>query len=66
MLQLYKQILLANKLFTVQKLAAEIVSVLAMTLPDDKMRDCLTYRLLGVQDELGSWGHEYVRCARRF
>lgn len=32
-----------------------------MTLPDDKMRDCLQYRLLGPQDELGSWGHEYVR-----
>lgn len=48
----------------VQKLAAAIVSVLAMTLPDDKMRDCLQYRLLGSQDELGSWGHEYVRYGK--
>ena len=32
-----------------------------MTLADDKNRDCLNYRLIGAQDELGSWGHEYVR-----
>ena len=28
--------------------------------PEDK-RDCLFYHLLGVQEHVGTWGHEYVR-----
>jgi len=24
-------------------------------------RDCLKYRMLGSQEPVGSWGHEYVR-----
>nr|CAB3265241.1 26S proteasome non-ATPase regulatory subunit 2-like [Phallusia mammillata] len=38
---------------------ADIVSVLGMTISED--RECLKYRLLGSQEEIGSWGHEYVR-----
>ncbi|RXM99756.1 26S proteasome non-ATPase regulatory subunit 2, partial [Acipenser ruthenus] len=38
---------------------ADVVSVLAMTMSGD--RECLKYRLLGSQEELASWGHEYVR-----
>uniref|UniRef100_A0A8D3CL11 26S proteasome non-ATPase regulatory subunit 2 n=1 Tax=Scophthalmus maximus TaxID=52904 RepID=A0A8D3CL11_SCOMX len=43
-----------NKLF-----CADVVSVLAMTMSGE--RECLKYRLLGSQEELASWGHEYVR-----
>ncbi|TRY92231.1 hypothetical protein DNTS_023804 [Danionella cerebrum] len=38
---------------------ADVVSVLAMTMSSE--RECLKYRLLGSQEELASWGHEYVR-----
>lgn len=39
--------------------AADIISVLAMTMSGE--RECLKYRLVGSQEELASWGHEYVR-----
>ncbi|XP_077549884.1 regulatory particle non-ATPase 1 [Haemaphysalis longicornis] len=38
---------------------ADIVSILAMTISEE--RECLKYRLLGSREEIGSWGHEYVR-----
>ncbi|XP_021943715.1 26S proteasome non-ATPase regulatory subunit 2 [Folsomia candida] len=38
---------------------AEIVSVLAMTCTEG--RDCLNYKLFGIEGEIGEWGHEYVR-----
>uniref|UniRef100_A0A8C5CGN9 26S proteasome non-ATPase regulatory subunit 2 n=1 Tax=Gadus morhua TaxID=8049 RepID=A0A8C5CGN9_GADMO len=38
---------------------ADVLSVLAMTMSGE--RECLKYRLLGSQEELASWGHEYVR-----
>uniref|UniRef100_A0A9J8BFM1 26S proteasome non-ATPase regulatory subunit 2 n=1 Tax=Cyprinus carpio carpio TaxID=630221 RepID=A0A9J8BFM1_CYPCA len=38
---------------------ADVVSVLAMTMSSE--RECLKYRLQGSQEELASWGHEYVR-----
>ncbi|XP_067655757.1 26S proteasome non-ATPase regulatory subunit 2-like [Haliotis asinina] len=38
---------------------ADIVSVLGMTMSDG--RDSLQYRLKGSKEEIGSWGHEYVR-----
>ncbi|XP_055637853.1 26S proteasome non-ATPase regulatory subunit 2 [Toxorhynchites rutilus septentrionalis] len=43
------------------KLAAEIISVLAMTMGGGK--ECLVYRLLCEDDNatIGEWGHEYVR-----
>lgn len=42
-----------------QRFAADIISVLAMTMSGE--RECLKYRLVGSQEELASWGHEYVR-----
>lgn len=39
-----------------------MLSVLAMT-SAPTTRDTLKYRKLGTKDALGSWGHEYVRCA---
>lgn len=38
---------------------AEIVSVLSMTCTEG--RDCLNYKLFGIEGEIGEWGHEYVR-----
>lgn len=46
-------------LLTRQRFCADVVSVLAMTMSGE--RECLKYRLLGSQEELASWGHEYVR-----
>ena len=42
-----------------KKFCADIVSVLAMTMSEE--RECLKYRLLGKREEVGDWGHEYVR-----
>ncbi|XP_063243061.1 26S proteasome non-ATPase regulatory subunit 2 [Bacillus rossius redtenbacheri] len=42
-----------------KEFCADVISVLAMTMSDE--RDCLKYRLLGSQCEIGDWGHEYVR-----
>lgn len=46
-------------LVSLQRFAADIISVLAMTMSGE--RECLKYRLVGSQEELASWGHEYVR-----
>lgn len=42
-----------------KRFCADIVSVLGMTMSDS--RDCLKFRQLGSKEEIGSWGHEYVR-----
>uniref|UniRef100_A0A3P8PW36 26S proteasome non-ATPase regulatory subunit 2 n=1 Tax=Astatotilapia calliptera TaxID=8154 RepID=A0A3P8PW36_ASTCA len=42
-----------------KRFCADVVSVLAMTMSGE--RECLKYRLVGSQEELASWGHEYVR-----
>ncbi|XP_069134068.1 26S proteasome non-ATPase regulatory subunit 2-like [Argopecten irradians] len=42
-----------------KRFCADIVSVLGMTMSDG--RESLKYRLLGSKEEIGSWGHEYVR-----
>uniref|UniRef100_H2YBF9 26S proteasome non-ATPase regulatory subunit 2 n=1 Tax=Ciona savignyi TaxID=51511 RepID=H2YBF9_CIOSA len=42
-----------------KKFCADIISVLGMTISEE--RECLKYRLLGSQEDIGSWGHEYVR-----
>ncbi|VDP63227.1 unnamed protein product, partial [Schistosoma mattheei] len=46
-----------------QKLCADVVSVLGMTVTDqpETRYDTLTYRHLGCQGDIGAWGHEYVR-----
>ncbi|KAG1678341.1 26S proteasome non-ATPase regulatory subunit 2 [Nymphon striatum] len=43
----------------VKAFCADIISILAMTISEG--RDCLKYRLIGSVEEIGSWGHEYVR-----
>ncbi|AOW01142.1 YALI0B02860p [Yarrowia lipolytica CLIB122] len=40
---------------------ADVLSVLAMTYSGDGKRDALKFRLKSTTDDLGSWGHEYVR-----
>ncbi|XP_078696134.1 26S proteasome non-ATPase regulatory subunit 2-like [Branchiostoma floridae x Branchiostoma belcheri] len=42
-----------------KRFCADIVSVLAMVNSDQ--RECLKFRMLGSKEELGSWGHEYVK-----
>lgn len=42
-----------------KEFCADVISVLAMTMSDS--RDCLKYRLVGSQCDIGDWGHEYVR-----
>ncbi|UJR33872.1 hypothetical protein I4U23_021293 [Adineta vaga] len=42
-----------------KNLCADIVSVLAMTTIDTK--EVLKYRLLGSHQDMGMWGHEYIR-----
>eukprot|EP00955_Chlamydomonas_euryale_P023800 250757-Chlamydomonas_euryale.AAC.10 len=41
---------------------ADIVSVLATTVaPKEGERTALKFRLLGQTDDIGVWGHEYLR-----
>lgn len=42
-----------------KEFAADIISVLGMTISDK--RECLKYRFLSSRELVGSWGHEYVR-----
>ena len=38
-----------------------MLSVLGMTQGDEERLETLKYRLLAPSEELGAWGHEYVR-----
>lgn len=40
---------------------ADVLSVLGMTQGDEEKLDTLKFRLLAPSEDLGSWGHEYVR-----
>lgn len=40
---------------------ADVLSVLGMTQGDEEKLDTLKYRLAAPSQDLGSWGHEYVR-----
>ncbi|KAL9089955.1 MAG: hypothetical protein Q9165_005484 [Trypethelium subeluteriae] len=40
---------------------ADMLSVLGMTYSDEDRLDSLKYRLLSPSQDLGSWGHEYIR-----
>ncbi|ERF71574.1 26S proteasome regulatory subunit rpn-1 [Endocarpon pusillum Z07020] len=40
---------------------ADMLSVLGMTYGDEEKLETLKYRLLSQSDDLGSWGHEYIR-----
>ncbi|KAF2284106.1 hypothetical protein GH714_019070 [Hevea brasiliensis] len=54
-----------------KKYLADILSVLALTMSAEGERESLKYRLLGLEGDIGSWGHEYVRnlageCAQEY
>jgi 26S proteasome regulatory subunit N1 len=40
---------------------ADVLSCLAMTMAEEGSRASLKYKLVGSDDPVGSWGHEYVR-----
>jgi 26S proteasome regulatory subunit N1 len=42
-------------------LLSDILSILSMTHGDESNHLCLKYRLSGSQENLESWGHEYIR-----
>ena len=44
-----------------RKLLADILSVLAMTMGEEGQRESLKFKLQGSIDDIGTWGHEYVR-----
>ncbi len=44
-----------------KKMFADILSVLGMTFGTKDKLETLKYRLVGSQEPLASWGHEYVR-----
>lgn len=45
----------------VQNSLADVLSVLGMTQGDEEKLETLKYRLLAPSEDLGAWGHEYVR-----
>ena len=44
-----------------QNSLADVLSVLGMTQGDEEKLETLKYRLLAPSEDLGAWGHEYVR-----
>ncbi|KAK5965801.1 26S proteasome non-ATPase regulatory subunit 2 [Trichostrongylus colubriformis] len=42
-----------------KNLCADIISVLAMC--SDEKSDCINFRMKGMHEPIGDWGHEYVR-----
>ncbi|KAF2551341.1 hypothetical protein F2Q68_00033379 [Brassica cretica] len=44
-----------------KKCLSDILSVLALTMSAEGQRESLSYRLIGTEGDIGSWGHEYVR-----
>ena len=40
---------------------ADVLSVLAMTMAEEGSLESLRFKLLGDREDLGGWGHEYVR-----
>lgn len=44
-----------------KKLLADIISVLAMTMGNEELRETLHYKLKGTDEEPHLWGHEYNR-----
>lgn len=44
-----------------KKSLADVLSVIGMTFSDEDRQDTLKYRLLAPTEDIGSWGHEYVR-----
>ncbi|KAI9045218.1 26S proteasome regulatory complex [Aspergillus affinis] len=46
---------------SVKESLADMLSVLGMTYGDEEKLETLKYRLLTKSEDLGSWGHEYIR-----
>ncbi|KAJ3410476.1 proteasome regulatory particle base subunit [Chytridiales sp. JEL 0842] len=44
-----------------KKFLADILSVLAMSYSDDGKRESLKFKFQGLMEDVGLWGHEYVR-----
>jgi 26S proteasome regulatory subunit N1 len=45
-----------------RSMLADVVSLLATTVaPVEGLRKALKYRLMGGQEKIGEWGHEYLR-----
>ncbi|RID52574.1 hypothetical protein BRARA_G00027 [Brassica rapa] len=42
-----------------KKCLSDILSVLALTMSAEGQRESLSYRLIGTEGDIGSWGHEY-------
>ena len=42
-----------------KKVCADVLSCLSMVMSEK--RECLKYRLVGSDEDIGDWGHEYVR-----
>lgn len=40
---------------------ADVISILASTCAKEGEREVLKYRLLGSEEDIGTWGHEYLR-----
>lgn len=43
------------------QLMADVLSMLSMTVEEDAERQCLNYQLFGSKEQVGSFGHPYVR-----
>nr|VDC95034.1 unnamed protein product [Brassica rapa] len=46
-----------------KKCLSDILSVLALTMSAEGQRESLSYRLIGTEGDIGSWGHEYTEEA---
>ena len=42
-----------------KQVCADVISCLSMVMSEK--RECLKYRLVGSDEDIGDWGHEYVR-----
>src|SRR5438034_10261586 len=49
------------RLTFIQDSLVDMLSVLGMTCGDEDRLETLKYRLLARSNDLGSWGHEYIR-----
>ena len=45
------------------RLMADVLSILSMTIEEDNDRLCLYYQLVGTKEQIGSFGHPYIRFA---
>lgn len=43
------------------RLMADVLSILSMTIEEDIDRQCLNYQLVGSKEQIGSFGHPYIR-----